>query len=221
VNLFKPSTEDYPKSWDEVLKRYNISNKSISPLLFSNVLTLGYIIKNHIEDLSNKKVIHLIGCDFEADLVPLFETFLYLFPKKGLNIEIHMYGPLISNAFNNKIFQFNKNENIVKVKIISSCYPQKAVQEKPDLLVALNPNFFLDKNWVKSIPFIFNLKPKNLKFVITERHGNAIYAIDRYTKQCNIKTLQVSEINPFREPYADYVNGILIPCIRNCFFFVL
>jgi len=84
VEMFKPTTEGYLKDWNDFLSRYRISNKSISPLLFSNVLTLGYIIKKHIEDPSEKKLIHLIGCDVYVYL------FFYLFYFRK-NIEKDSY----------------------------------------------------------------------------------------------------------------------------------
>jgi len=219
--MFKPTQDGFVKSWEDVLNRYQISNKSISPLLMSNVLTLGYIIKNQLSDPSEKKLIHLIGCDIEADIFPLYETLLYLFPKAGLNVEIHMYGPLISKQNNNKEATLTKNENTIKVKAISSTYNEKFIKENPDLLVALNPGFFLDTLWKSTMPVIFENKPKDLKFIIAERDENTIQSLEKYTQFHQINALQLSEINPFREPYVDYIMGMMIPCVKNSFFFVL
>lgn len=65
TEMFKPQTKPLPKSWNELLERFNISNKSICPLVLSNMFTLSHIINNYL-DISNvneKKLIHLIGCD--------------------------------------------------------------------------------------------------------------------------------------------------------------
>ena len=132
-----------------------------------------------------------------------------------------MYGPLIAKAFNNKEVTLSKNENTIKVKTISSTYNEKHIQENPDLLVALNPAFFLDPLWKSSMPIVFEHKPKDLKFIITERDENTIHALEKYTQFNNIHALQLSEINPFREPYVDYLMGMMIPCVRNSFFLVL
>jgi len=221
INMFKPTSEGFIKSWEDILNRYKISNKSICPLLLSNVFTLGYIIKNHMNEPSEKKLLHLIGCDIEVDTMPLYEILLYLFPSGGLNIEIHMYGPLISKQYDGKEVTISKNENTIKVKAISSTYSEKHLKEKPDLLVSLNPGFFLDTLWKNSMPILFENKPKDLKFIITERDENTIQALEKYTQFHNIEAFQLSEINPFREPYVEYIMGMMIPCIRNSFFYVL
>jgi len=132
-----------------------------------------------------------------------------------------MFGPLIAKAFNNKEVTLSKNGNTIKVKTISSTYNEKHIKENPDLLVALNPAFFLDTLWKSTMPIIFENKPKDLKFIITERDENTINALEKYTQFNNVQALQLSEINPFREPYAEYIMGMMIPCVRNSFFFVL
>ncbi|OUM65107.1 hypothetical protein PIROE2DRAFT_7911 [Piromyces sp. E2] len=183
----------------------------------------SYIHKNIniplIKKKNNNNFLPIINS--ESDTFPLYETLLYLFPKAGLNVEIHMYGPLIAKANNNKEVTLSQNENVIKVKTISSTYTEKHIQEKPDLLVALNPAFFLDTLWKSSMSVIFENKPKDLKFIITERDGNTINALEKYTQFNHINAIQLSEINPFREPYVDYVMGMIIPCIKNSFFFVL
>jgi len=132
-----------------------------------------------------------------------------------------MYGPLISKQCDKKEATLTKNENTIKVKVISSTYNEKFIKENPDLLVALNPGFFLDTLWKSTMPVIFENKPKDLKFIISERDENTIQSLEKYTQFHGIKALQLSEINPFREPYVDYIMGMIIPCIKNSFFFVL
>jgi len=132
-----------------------------------------------------------------------------------------MYGPLIAKANNNKEVTLSQNDNVIKVKTISSTYAEKHIKENPDLLVALNPAFFLDTLWKNTMPIIFENKPKDLKFIIAERDENTIQSLEKYTQFHHINAAQLSEINPFREPYVDYVMGMIIPCIKNCFFFAL
>lgn len=152
----------------------------------------------------------------------MFEILLNILPTEKVNMEIQMYGPLISKKYHNKEITMTKNKNTFKFKLISSLYQPENLKENPNLLVSLNPGLFLNTLWKKSISLLFEEKPKDLKVVITERDENSINAIEGYVQFHSLEGgHELNEINPFREPYVENIPGIIIPCIRNSFFYVI
>jgi hypothetical protein len=94
-----PITGDWRSinTWEDYYKMRGIPFHSPMALVLDYPLTIFYMLKEHIlpkyGDLPKKLVIHLVGTEREADIIPLFKVLLALLP--GMELIIKMISPKI------------------------------------------------------------------------------------------------------------------------------
>ncbi|KAJ3223547.1 hypothetical protein HK099_000968, partial [Clydaea vesicula] len=152
-------------SWKSYYENRNIPLDSPLALILEYPLTIFHLLNKFVLPkgaLPSKFVIHLVGVEKEADLIPLFQVLMPLFPK--MNLFIHMIGPAIPSQLEeqHRIFSYENTtlKSKLTITLTSSAYDLTHLQgnngmlklvpedcRKPDVIMGLNSGLMAGPSW--------------------------------------------------------------------------
>ena len=194
-------------------------------------------------DSSNKKrklTIHLVGVEKEADMFPLFECMLALFPKT--DICIHMVGLSVSTKIpmeqSSVLIRSAANESSILITLTAAMYGPQHIdgtafqlppempeemknemnfgQGKPDILIALNASLVAQDEWGSILTC---LADTDVKFLVTEQIEQMCLAAISVLPSVGLKSIIDIQPNPFRQPLYGFKKDINLPSWSNAFIF--
>ena len=198
-------------------------------MLFLNFAIQQMVICFNIE--RRKVVVHIVGAGKEADLLPLFECLLPLFPKT--DIFIHMIGKEIISSVNPKHCNMNikskSTDSSIFLSFTHGLYSQDffsgeafkfgdGVLTEPDLVLCMNATLYSSKDWDAAIKMVLETtKP----LIITEKMEQLcmgdmakVFQINP-SRKINIQL----QPNPFRAPVFEFKKDVNFPAYSNGFIF--
>jgi hypothetical protein len=248
---FDISTIDSWKSFYEA-RGYSLDNPSA--LVLEVPLTIFHLINQfHLKGLPAMKeggifklivkrqiTIHLLGVEKEADLLPLYECLLPLFPNTDL--AIHMIGDKIAKDIPPQqramLIRSVQNNSSIFLSVSTSYYqphhldgsafqiPQELPEDqlnkqnfgacKPDMIICLNAGLVVHQEWAQAIQAIAQ---SGVKLLVTERMEQLCNAAKQNLPRLNAKVGLDVQANPFKQPLYDFKKDVNLPGWSNGFIF--
>ncbi|KAJ3091821.1 hypothetical protein HK102_013345 [Quaeritorhiza haematococci] len=220
-------------SWAKYCEVRGIPFDSVVPMILETPLTVFHLLNNYFIPKGaypKKFVVHMIGVEKEADLAPLFEVLLPLFP--GVELHIHMIGPAISKRLHpsHKTYEFKNEELGSSLRIVmgSDLYgpdqlekgadPTDTTTGKPDAVIALNVGIFGYQSWVPSIKMLVE---RRVRVVFTEFLEETIEVVSKNLKAVGAGLSVNATPNPFKQPIHRWNPDNNFPSWSNGFIFAI
>lgn len=182
----------------------------------------------------------MVGVEKEADLLPLFECLLPLFPKTDL--AIHMIGNRISSDIpptqRAMAIRSPSNDSTIFLSLTTSLYtaqhldgtafslpadvPEEIAKSQnfgagePDVILALNAALVVHGEWA---PFLQMVGKSGKKLLVTESMEQLCNSDVANLPRVGTKMSISIRLNPFRMPMQEFKKDVNLPGFSNGFIF--
>jgi len=203
-------------SWTDFYENRKLDFSSPLALALEYPMTVFYLMREYVlpkrkEEMPKKVVIHLVGVENEADMIPIFPVLLGLFP--GLEISLFLIGPAIPEQIEvpSRRFTFESkgNRSRLTVTMVPGFYkaeyaaglglhPAGNDDGPPAAAFCLNAAFMAMPKWVEFADIMINAR---IRVVVTETQDYQVEAARKNIGQIGARMLNdESRVNPFRAP---------------------
>ena len=182
----------------------------------------------------------MVGVEKEADMFPVFECMLALFPKT--DICIHMVGaqvsPKIPMEQSSVLIKSVANESSILITLTAGVYgpqhidgstfqlppemPEEMKKElnygqgKPDAVISLNAALVAHEEWGAILSCVAN---NDVPFFVTEQVEQMYRAAESALSNLGLRTTVEFQPNPFKQPIYQFKRNINLPSWSNAFIF--